>query len=165
MLFDYGYVSTIEPFQRLVNQGLILGEMQYTAFRRESGEYVSVKDVVDLDEEATDSGRRIVGYTKGMAGQPAEKVVGESVSEDAVNKAPGGFQLTEQPGVYVDARSFKMSKSRGNVINPDAVVAEYGADALRPVRDVHGAAGTNQALEHGGRTWAWRASSRGCGGW
>ncbi len=54
VLFDYGYVSTPEPFQRLVNQGLILGE----------------------------------------DGQ-------------------------------------KMSKSRGNVVNPDEVVAEYGADALR----------------------------------
>ena len=31
----------------------------------------------------------------------------------------------------VDARAHKMSKSRGNVINPDAVVAEYGADSLR----------------------------------
>ena len=131
VLFDHGLVSTAEPFQRLVNQGLILGEMQYTAFQRDSGEYVSVKDVVNLDEEATDNGKRIVGYIKATADQPAEKVIGESVGEDAVNKGPGGFQLTAQPGVYVDARSFKMSKSRGNVINPDAVVAEYGADALR----------------------------------
>ena len=54
VLFDLGYVSTPEPFQRLVNQGLILGE----------------------------------------DGQ-------------------------------------KMSKSRGNVVNPDDVVEEYGADSLR----------------------------------
>ena len=131
VLFDYGYVSTVEPFQRLVNQGTILGEMQYTAFRRDGGEYVSVKDVVNLDEEATDSGKRLVGHTKAAAGQPAEKVIGESVGEDTVNKGPQGFQLNAQPGIYVDARSFKMSKSRGNVINPDAVVSEYGADALR----------------------------------
>jgi leucyl-tRNA synthetase len=31
----------------------------------------------------------------------------------------------------VEARAHKMSKSRGNVINPDAVVEEYGADSLR----------------------------------
>jgi leucyl-tRNA synthetase len=54
VLFDLGHVTTPEPFQKLINQGLILGE----------------------------------------DGQ-------------------------------------KMSKSRGNVVNPDDVVREYGADALR----------------------------------
>ena len=33
--------------------------------------------------------------------------------------------------VVVDARAFKMSKSRGNVVNPDNVVQQYGADSLR----------------------------------
>jgi leucyl-tRNA synthetase len=41
------------------------------------------------------------------------------------------FVLKEQPEVRVDAQSHKMSKSRGNVVNPDDVVDEYGADALR----------------------------------
>ncbi len=66
VLFDLGYLSTNEPFQKLVNQGLILGE----------------------------------------DGQ-------------------------------------KMSKSRGNVVNPDDIVREYGADSLRlyemfmgPLKDV-----------------------------
>jgi leucyl-tRNA synthetase len=54
LLYDLGYVTTKEPFKKLVNQGMILGE----------------------------------------DGQ-------------------------------------KMSKSRGNVINPDKVVADYGADSMR----------------------------------
>jgi leucyl-tRNA synthetase len=54
LLHDYGYVTTEEPFQKLINQGMILGE----------------------DNQ-------------------------------------------------------KMSKSRGNVINPDKVIAEYGADSMR----------------------------------
>ena len=54
VLFDLGYLSKPEPFQRLVNQGIILGE----------------------DNQ-------------------------------------------------------KMSKSRGNIVNPDDVIAEYGADAFR----------------------------------
>src|SRR5438270_11791628 len=33
--------------------------------------------------------------------------------------------------VKVDARAYKISKARGNVINPDQVVEEYGADSLR----------------------------------
>ena len=44
--------------------------------------------------------------------------------------------------MLVNARAHKMSKSRGNVVNPDEVVAAYGADSLRlyemfmgPLRD------------------------------
>jgi leucyl-tRNA synthetase len=39
--------------------------------------------------------------------------------------------LKSQPAIKVDARSFKMSKSRGNVVNPDDVLVDYGADAFR----------------------------------
>ena len=60
VLFDRGHVSTCEPFQKLVNQGMILGE---------------------ADPET--------------------------------------------------GKAEKMSKSRGNVINPDDVVDQYGADSLR----------------------------------
>lgn len=39
--------------------------------------------------------------------------------------------LKDDLNIHVDARAYKMSKSRGNVINPDDVVSEYGADSLR----------------------------------
>src|SRR5262249_43629296 len=51
--------------------------------------------------------------------------------EDQVTKKGEGFVLSQDPDVRVDARAHKMSKSRGNVINPDKIVAEYGADSLR----------------------------------
>ncbi len=37
VLFDRGHVSTPEPFKRLVNQGMILGEMEYTGYQESSG--------------------------------------------------------------------------------------------------------------------------------
>jgi leucyl-tRNA synthetase len=55
----------------------------------------------------------------------------EKLKEDQVNKKGEGFVLASDPTIRIDARAHKMSKSRGNVINPDAVVAEYGADSLR----------------------------------
>lgn len=39
--------------------------------------------------------------------------------------------LKDDPKVRVSSRAHKMSKSRGNVVNPDDVVTEYGADSLR----------------------------------
>src|SRR5206468_4117196 len=46
-------------------------------------------------------------------------------------KSGDTFVLKDLPAVRVDARAYKMSKARGNVINPDDVVNEYGADSLR----------------------------------
>lgn len=106
VLYDCGVVSTKEPFQRLVNQGMILGEMEFTAFKNEEGEYVSAEKV------------------------DGHSLIPEQLSEDKVEKKGEDFVI-KGTDIKVDARSFKMSKSRGNVINPDDVVKEYGADALR----------------------------------
>ncbi len=127
VLFDLGRVSTPEPFFKLVNQGLILGEMEFTAFRDAAGRDRSVTEIRDIDEEATPQGLRLAGFDK----QTGEKLAGRRVSEDEVAKAGEGFVLKSNPTIRVDARSFKMSKSRGNVINPDNILAEYGADAFR----------------------------------
>lgn len=39
VLYDIGAVSTPEPFQRLVSQGMILGEVEYTVHRDAAGAY------------------------------------------------------------------------------------------------------------------------------
>lgn len=40
MLFDLGMVSHKEPFQRLVSQGMILGEVEYVASQQPDGTFV-----------------------------------------------------------------------------------------------------------------------------
>lgn len=119
VLFDIGVVSTKEPFQKLVNQGMILGEMEYTLFLNEKGNYVHPSEADTYEGELT----RI------------------KLSDDDLEKVGNGFKLNDvaatrvglNPGseYLIEARSYKMSKSRGNVINPDDVIREYGADALR----------------------------------
>ncbi len=123
VLFDRGFVPCAEPFQRLVNQGMILGEMEYTAYQvGNPGEAVSgwvSFENVDLDGEVpVRRGTRL-------------KLAPVKLDEDQVTKKGDGFVLAEDEKVRVDARAFKMSKSRGNVINPDKVVEQYGADSLR----------------------------------
>ncbi|HEY9183234.1 MAG TPA: leucine--tRNA ligase, partial [Gammaproteobacteria bacterium] len=88
VLYDAGIVSTPEPFKKLVHQGIILGELEFS-------------------------------------------VNGERVSEDDVEKRGDKFVLRAQPDVVVEARAYKMSKSRGNVVNPDGIIERYGADAFR----------------------------------
>jgi len=114
VLYDAGIVSTREPFQTLVHQGLILGEMEYTAYVRPDGTPVSAEHVED-----------------GLDTRSGTEVETRSVDPSDVQKDGEFFVLVEDPDVRVDARSHKMSKSRGNVVNPDDVIDEYGADALR----------------------------------
>ncbi len=114
VLYDAGIVSTQEPFQTLVHQGLILGEMEYTAYVRPDDTPVSAEHV-----EA------------GLDTRSGTEVETRPVDPSDVQKDGEFFVLVEDLDVRVDARSHKMSKSRGNVVNPDDVIGEYGADALR----------------------------------
>jgi leucyl-tRNA synthetase len=127
VLFDLGHVSTPEPFARLVNQGLILGEMEYHVFVDSSGKNVSTADVKEIDEEATSDGVRAIAKLK-TTGEP---LIGRRIDEEQVEKKADSYVLKSDPTIRVDARSFKMSKSRGNVVNPDSIVKDYGADAFR----------------------------------
>ncbi len=87
VLYDAGYVSTKEPFQRLFHQGMI----HKTSFKDAQGKY-------HTDDEV------------------------ERRGNDWVLKG------TTTP---VTAKLDKMSKSRYNVVNPDDMGAEFGADAMR----------------------------------
>jgi leucyl-tRNA synthetase len=127
VLFDLGHVSTAEPFARLVNQGLILGEMEFTVFSRADGSHVSAAELDNIEEEAVAEGPRLTGTHK----KTREKFVGNRVEPDMVEKRGDRFVLKSDPSIAVDARAFKMSKSRGNVVNPDLIVADYGADTFR----------------------------------
>ena len=118
VLYDRGHIHCPEPFHRLVNQGMILGEMEFTAFKN-NGTWVSLQD-------ANFDGK--VATTREREPQPLESL---KLTEAQVVKQGDAFVLKENPAIRVDGRSFKMSKSRLNVVNPDAVIEQYGADSLR----------------------------------
>jgi len=115
VLYDAGVVSTPEPFSKLVHQGMILGELEYTAWKNiESGQWVTSPQV---------SGGKDV-----HTGAHLEAV---RIDEERVTKDGDKFFLKEKPQIQLDVRAHKMSKSRGNVINPDEIISQFGADAFR----------------------------------
>lgn len=118
VLYDRGHVSTKEPFQKLVNQGMILGEVEYTGFKQ-SDVWVSASEATEDDQG---------NYVRKKSGAALTAV---KVTEVEVVKRGEGFVLATDESIRIDSRAHKMSKSRGNVVNPDAVVKEHGADSLR----------------------------------
>ncbi len=104
VLYDCGLVHTREPFQRLYNQGMIHKE----SFSDEQGRYFHRDEV----EERQGSFYAV----------PPEEGKRNNVPE-------GGKPYTG--GEPLAVRMEKMGKSKLNVVNPDDVVDEYGADALR----------------------------------
>ncbi len=119
VLFDRGYVSTPEPFARLINQGMILGEIEFTGFVAEDGSAVSVTNVT-RDAE----GRQVHKKT-------GAELTGIKLAADQVEKKGDSFVRKDDASIRVNSRAHKMSKSRGNVVNPDQIVTDYGADSLR----------------------------------
>jgi leucyl-tRNA synthetase len=125
VLYDVGVVKHGEPFTKLVHQGMMLG-LAYR-FYGVIGDGGAILRALDGDDPAVqydkDSGRHFVG----VAREPVE----ERWLGPADVRMDGTVARHPEYGVKLFAVTEKMSKSRGNVVNPDFVVEEFGADALR----------------------------------
>jgi leucyl-tRNA synthetase len=88
VLYDIGAVNTVEPFHRLVNQGMITSY----AYQRSDGTLVPTDEVEEVSQGS---------WKETKTGLPVSQVIA------------------------------KMSKSLKNVINPDDIIQEFGADSMR----------------------------------
>ena len=124
-LKDMGYAPTEEPFKKLINQGMILG-MSAFVYRSEDSKKLFSKGLI--------VGKKVHPIHVDLA------VINDITNEldiEAFKKHPlysdyANAEFILENGKYIVGREVeKMSKSKYNVVNPDDICNNYGADTLR----------------------------------
>lgn len=120
-LFDLGVICENEPFKKLINQGMIQGRSNFVYRINGTNKFVSLNlkdeyETTPLHVDVNIVSNDVLDIDKFKAWRP-EFADAEFVLEN---------------GKYICGWAVeKMSKSMFNVVNPDDIVANYGADTLR----------------------------------
>jgi len=122
-LKDRGFVSHEEPFQKMINQGMILGISAFVYRVDGTNKYVSKALAKDYETQKIHID---ISLLKGTS---------DELDLDKFKAWRPEFKDAEfilEDGKYITEREVeKMSKSKYNVVNPDDICEEYGADCLR----------------------------------
>lgn len=127
---DRGFIGFREPFKKLVNQGMIQGKSSFVYRIEGKNEFVSysLKDQYKTSPIHADVSRvdGDVLDIEAFKNWREEFASASFLLEDPTTGA------TSTNGVYRCGMEVeKMSKSKWNVVNPDDIIAQYGADTLR----------------------------------
>lgn len=121
-LYDLGIVVEEEPFKKLINQGMIQGRSNFVYRIKDTNTFVSAGKKKDYDVTPIHVDVNIVKN--------------DVLDTEAFRKWRPEYNdaqfVLEDDGRYICGYAVeKMSKSMFNVVNPDDIVATYGADTLR----------------------------------
>lgn len=154
-LKDRGYAPTEEPFKKLINQGMILGMSAFvyqSVSENKSAPtlYIS-KELLNKDSIESNwiERKSEIFSNAGLSEEEIKAVVFRAIHidistlknenevdlvklKDWRSEFNDGVFLTEDDGKFIVLREVeKMSKSKYNVVSPDDICEEYGADTLR----------------------------------
>ena len=122
-LKDRGYLKVEEPFKKLINQGMILGTSAFVYRLEGENKFVS-KNLSEV--KSVQAIHAPVEYVNA-----SDELDVETFKNWRPEFKEAEF-LTEESGAYIVGREVeKMSKSKYNVVNPDDICEDYGADTLR----------------------------------
>ncbi|MBF1501091.1 leucine--tRNA ligase [Prevotella pallens] len=125
-LFDYGYSCKEEPYEKLVNQGMIQGRSNFV-YRINSDDHSKTPVFVSFGLKDK--------YETTPIHVDVNIVHADVLDIDAFKAWRPEYENAEfilEDGKYICGWAVeKMSKSMFNVVNPDVIVEQYGADTLR----------------------------------
>lgn len=125
-LFDYGYSCKEEPYEKLVNQGMIQGRSNFV-YRINSDDHSKAPIFVSFGLKDK--------YETTPIHVDVNIVHADVLDIDAFKAWRPEYENAEfilEDGKYICGWAVeKMSKSMFNVVNPDVIVEQYGADTLR----------------------------------
>ncbi|AII53677.1 leucine--tRNA ligase [Hymenobacter sp. APR13] len=121
-LKDLGVVSAPEPFQKLINQGMILGRSNFVYRINGTNTFVTAGK---KDQHQTTALHVDVNIVEN------DVLDVEAFKNWREEYATAEFILEDNGTYVVGVEVEKMSKSKYNVVNPDTLIERYGADALR----------------------------------
>ena len=124
-LKDLGYAPTEEPFKKLINQGMILG-MSAFVYRSEDAKTLYSKGLI------ADKKVQPIHVDLAVINDMTNELDIEAFKNHPLYSDYKNAEFVSENGKFLVGREVeKMSKSKYNVVNPDDICNEFGADTLR----------------------------------
>ncbi|MCF8319725.1 MAG: leucine--tRNA ligase [Flavobacterium sp.] len=122
-LKDKGFAPTEEPFKKLINQGMILGMSAFVYREEGTNTFYTKSKIKDKKTQPLHVDVSLVNTS--------DELDIEAFKNSREEYKEATFILEENCKYIVGREVEKMSKSKYNVVTPDNICAEYGADTLR----------------------------------
>lgn len=122
-LYDRGFLQVEEPFKKLINQGMILGESAFVSRLEGTNTFISQGKVNDQNVQSIHADVSLVNSNNELDTSSFKNWREDFKDAEFITEDDGTFKVTREVE--------KMSKSKFNVVSPDDICERYGADTLR----------------------------------